>query len=101
MTLLSGKIVCITGASRGIGRACALEVVKYGARGLILHYFGDADTTAEMDTLREEVAKLSPEAKVVAVPGDISDAATSAKASLHLQYIERASEANVHSADRG
>ncbi|KAF8898784.1 hypothetical protein BD779DRAFT_1658901 [Infundibulicybe gibba] len=31
MALLTNKIVCITGASRGIGRACAAEAAKHGA----------------------------------------------------------------------
>ena len=79
MALLANKVVCITGASRGIGRACALETAKYGATGLILHYFGDKETESEMQSLKQEVEKINPKAKVVSVPGDISDSATSSK----------------------
>ncbi|OCH96141.1 NAD(P)-binding protein [Obba rivulosa] len=76
MSLLQGKVVCITGASRGIGRACAIESAKQGANCLILHFFGDAETQAEVDTLKNEI-EANYSARVVAVPGDIADAATS------------------------
>ncbi|KAG1899268.1 NAD(P)-binding protein [Suillus fuscotomentosus] len=61
MALLANKIVCITGSSRGIGRACAVESAKHGAIGLILHYFGDNHC------------------QVVGVPGDIANSETSKK----------------------
>lgn len=79
MSLLANKIVCITGASRGIGRACALETVKYGAGGLILHFYGDKDTTLEMQSLTLEVSAINSATTVVAVPGDIADPTTAAK----------------------
>lgn len=77
--LLSGKVICITGSSRGIGRACAIESANQGARGLILHYFGDAETQAEIRTLQEEMGRRFPECKVATTPGDIADPATSTK----------------------
>ncbi|SPO24778.1 related to Glucose 1-dehydrogenase / peroxisomal 2,4-dienoyl-CoA reductase [Ustilago trichophora] len=70
--LLPGKIVAITGASRGIGRACALACAAHGAKGVIVHYFGDAVTKAEAETLQDELAKLG--AKGILVPGDIANA---------------------------
>ncbi|EMD42067.1 hypothetical protein CERSUDRAFT_42976 [Gelatoporia subvermispora B] len=76
MSLLQGKVVCITGASRGIGRACAVESAKQGANGLILHFLGDAETQAEIDTLKQDIEAGHP-ARIVAVPGDIANAATS------------------------
>ncbi|PFH54441.1 hypothetical protein AMATHDRAFT_134671 [Amanita thiersii Skay4041] len=75
MTLVSGKIVCITGTSRGIGRACALEFAKYGASSLILHYFGDQVTEGEIQSLRLELE--NSKIKVIVVPGDIGDPTTS------------------------
>ncbi|ETW87164.1 hypothetical protein HETIRDRAFT_456869 [Heterobasidion irregulare TC 32-1] len=77
MSLLSGRVVCITGSSRGIGRGCAIECAKHGATGLILHYFGDAETTAEILSLSQEISTKYSGAKVQVVPGDIGDPVTS------------------------
>lgn len=77
MSLLSGKVVCITGSSRGIGRATAIEFAKHGATGLILHYLGDGTTEAEILSLKSEIEEIHSHARVVAVPGDIADAKTS------------------------
>ena len=77
MSLLSGRVVCITGSSRGIGRGCAIECAKHGATGLILHYFGDTETTAEILSLSQEISTKYPGAKVRVVPGDIGDSVTS------------------------
>ncbi|KAG6911992.1 hypothetical protein DXG01_000240 [Tephrocybe rancida] len=77
MALVANKVVCITGSSRGIGRACALDFVKHGASALILHYFGDSDTESEVQSLRSEVE--SNGAQVVTVAGDIGDPTTSTK----------------------
>ncbi|KIY64200.1 NAD(P)-binding protein [Cylindrobasidium torrendii FP15055 ss-10] len=77
MALAQNKIVVITGASRGIGRGCAIEFAKHQAAGLVLHYYGDADTTAEIESLKAELE--SPTTKVVAVPGDIADPETANK----------------------
>lgn len=71
--LLPGKVVAITGASRGIGRACALACAAHGAQSVVVHYLGDAETTAEAQSLQAELEKLG--AKVALVAGDISDAA--------------------------
>ncbi|KAG1783997.1 NAD(P)-binding protein [Suillus placidus] len=80
MSLLANKIVCITGSSRGIGRACAVESAKHGAIGLILHYFGDQETEAELQSLKEEIyATAHDHCQVVGVPGDIADSETSQK----------------------
>ncbi|EIW86758.1 NAD(P)-binding protein [Coniophora puteana RWD-64-598 SS2] len=79
MALLAGKIVCITGSSRGIGRACALESAKHGATGLLLHYYGDEETEAELQTLKAEVERSHSQCRVVCVSGDIADPATSTK----------------------
>ncbi|KZT02657.1 NAD(P)-binding protein [Laetiporus sulphureus 93-53] len=75
--LLPNKVVCITGASRGIGRACAVESANQGALGLILHYLGDKETQAEIQALKEEIETRYPNARVAVVPGDIADPATS------------------------
>ncbi|KAF9015128.1 hypothetical protein BDQ17DRAFT_1395477 [Cyathus striatus] len=77
MSLVANKVVCITGASRGIGRACALEFAKHGALKLVLHYLGDTETKHEMDSLVEELSKVR--AEVITVPGDIAEPATATK----------------------
>lgn len=77
-SLLADRIVAITGASRGIGRGCAVECAKHGAKGLVLHYFGDAATQAEVDALATELS-TSYGTKVITVPGDIGLHETSLK----------------------
>lgn len=82
MRLLTNKVVAITGSSRGIGRACALESAKQGAGGLVLHYLGDASTTDEVKTLQNEIAETHGTLTIV-VAGDISVQDTSASVRLH------------------
>ena len=82
MSLLSNKYVCITGASRGIGRATALECAKHNASGLILHYYGDEETTKEASQLKNEIETLYQGCKVVIVAGDIAQQETSLNVSL-------------------
>ena len=79
MALLAGKTVCITGSSRGIGRATAIECAKHGATGLILHFLGDAVTEQEVLSLKQEIETKYAPAKAAIVPGDIADPATSSK----------------------
>lgn len=87
MSLVQGKIACITGASRGIGRATALEFVKHGAVGLVLHYYGDDITTDEVITLQNEIETSSQsKCKSVAVAGDIALRETS------LKIVEKATK---------
>ncbi|TFK41197.1 hypothetical protein BDQ12DRAFT_429992 [Crucibulum laeve] len=88
MSLVANKVVCITGASRGIGRACALEFVKHGASALILHYLGDVDTEAEVQSLKNEVEDQGVKTAVIA--GDIGDPATAASiVSVGIQAFGR------------
>lgn len=79
MALLAGKTVVITGSSRGIGRACAIESAKHGATGLVLHYLGDAMTEEEVLSLKQTIEESYAPAKAVIVPGDIGDPATSSQ----------------------
>ena len=60
---LKGKVAVITGASRGIGRACAIAFAKEGA-----HIVATARNEAELNSLVEECQALG--VKAVAVPAN-------------------------------
>ena len=63
---LAGKIALVTGASRGIGRAVALELAKAGA-----HVVATARTVGGLEELDDETRKLGSAATLV--PVDIKD----------------------------
>lgn len=63
---LAGKIALVTGASRGIGRAVALELAKAGA-----HIVATARTVGGLEELDDEIRKLGSAATLV--PLDIKD----------------------------
>ncbi len=63
---LDGKIALVTGASRGIGRAVALELAKAGA-----HVIATARTVGGLEELDDEIRKLGSSATLV--PVDIKD----------------------------
>ncbi len=64
---LEGKTALVTGASRGIGRAIALELARMGA-SVGVNFSRDAEGAAETATLVQAEG-----VKVAAVQGDISD----------------------------
>ena len=70
MGLLEGKVVLVTGASRGIGRATAIECARQGA-DIALNAYRDGDAAAEVV---ESVLALGRRA--IAVDGDVADPAT-------------------------
>ncbi|OUL36648.1 3-oxoacyl-[acyl-carrier-protein] reductase [Nostoc sp. T09] len=63
---LRGQVAIITGASRGIGRAIALELASYGAN-VVVNY---ARSSAEADSLVTEITAASGQA--VALQADVS-----------------------------
>ncbi len=67
MSGLEGKVALVTGAARGIGRACALELARRGADVAIneLRYVDEAEAVAHA------VREMSRRAMVV--PADVSD----------------------------
>lgn len=66
---LNGKVAVVTGASRGIGRAIAVELARRGAR-VIVNYHRNAEAAEEV------VAAIRAEGgEAIAVQADVSDAA--------------------------
>lgn len=64
---LKGKLVLITGASKGLGRQLALDYAREGAAGLCLvARHGD-----QLNGVRDEIQKLSSKTKVITVSADV------------------------------
>jgi 2-hydroxycyclohexanecarboxyl-CoA dehydrogenase len=63
--MLQGKVVMVTGASRGIGYAIAKALLKEGAKLLI--------TARDPERLGKAQTELAALGTVLAVPGDVSD----------------------------
>src|SRR5262245_8136099 len=63
---MEGKVALITGAKRGIGRGCALELARRGARVMI----NDLAPAPEADSVLHEVGELGSQALVV--QGDVA-----------------------------
>jgi 3-oxoacyl-[acyl-carrier protein] reductase len=63
---LNGKIVLVTGASRGIGRACALKLAEKGAV-VVINYFSNKKNACEVkDTI------VSNGGKAIIIKADVS-----------------------------
>ncbi|HYB69031.1 MAG TPA: 3-oxoacyl-[acyl-carrier-protein] reductase [Candidatus Bathyarchaeia archaeon] len=70
MTTLEGKVALVTGASRGIGRACAIKLAALGAR-IAINY---GKSAAAADDVVAAIQGSGGEA--TAVQGDVSDFTT-------------------------
>jgi NAD(P)-dependent dehydrogenase (short-subunit alcohol dehydrogenase family) len=66
MSVLAGKRVVITGSSRGLGRACAIEMAKAGARIVI-----NGTNPAALAEAERQVRQAGDQ--VVAVAGSVAD----------------------------
>ncbi|MEB3311086.1 MAG: SDR family NAD(P)-dependent oxidoreductase [Snowella sp.] len=65
---LQGKTALVTGASRGIGRAIALELAQTGIMRLILV----ARSQAQLEDVAQEISKRNFEIQVVVLPLDLT-----------------------------
>jgi 3-oxoacyl-[acyl-carrier protein] reductase len=85
MQTLTGKTALVTGASQGIGRACALALAKQGARLALA-----ARNEEKLESVAAEIAAAGGEAKTFVM--DVSDEAsiqTAAKAAIaHFEKID-------------
>lgn len=70
MKLSPGYVVCVLGASRGIGAYIAYSYVKAGASGIVLA----ARTVAGLEETAAEIKKLNPNVEIEIVGCDITDA---------------------------
>jgi NADP-dependent 3-hydroxy acid dehydrogenase YdfG len=82
---LDGKVVWITGAGSGIGRACALAFAGAGARVAL--------TGRRREPLAETAALIGGGAGTVIAPADIADSA--AVAAAHRDIVERLGDPHI------
>lgn len=73
--LLTNKVVAITGAATGIGRAIAIAMATHGAK-LAINYLNDTQS-ASIASLRATIEAAPISSSLLAIPGDISLPATS------------------------
>lgn len=88
MSLLSGKVVAITGGVTGIGRAIAIGMAKSGAKVAVNHL-----DTEQQHKLADELEVIIGKDSFLAVPGDISKPETSSL--LVQKTVEAFGELNV------
>jgi NAD(P)-dependent dehydrogenase (short-subunit alcohol dehydrogenase family) len=64
----AGKVVLITGASRGIGAEIALQYARAGAKLTLV-----ARSQATLDASRDAILRERPSAQVLVFPADVRD----------------------------
>lgn len=77
---LAGRVVLITGGSKGLGLASALEMAASGAQVAIL-----ARERVTLDGARAQIAARAPHARVLAVQADVCS--TSQLSAAHAQVV--------------
>lgn len=69
--ILLDKVVAITGASSGIGRATAIACASQGAR-LLLHHLDTPEASRDAESVLEELRTVSPDSKHHLFAADIT-----------------------------
>jgi NAD(P)-dependent dehydrogenase (short-subunit alcohol dehydrogenase family) len=69
MSRLKDKKILITGASRGLGRALALEFAREGAKALVI----TARDAEDLRKIKTEIAEISAGTRVTGVAADLSN----------------------------
>jgi len=82
---LSGRVAIVTGASRGIGKACAAELAAEGAHVVLVSHDPERNAAACAEIATH--AKASAHGRVLAAPADLNDEAA-VRAVLHLVMEE-------------
>lgn len=67
--LLAGRVILVTGAGGGIGRAVALALAGHGASVVLL-----GRTTAKLEQVYDEIERRHPEARAAILPLDLATA---------------------------
>ena len=75
------SVAVITGAARGIGKGCALELARAGFN-LLINDRPDAESVEKLETTRQEC--IAEGAEVICFPADIADL------SLHEEMLDAA-----------
>ena len=70
---LDGQVAVVTGASRGIGRACAIELARNGA-SVVVNFVSDRESA---DSCAKEIENVG--GKALVVQADVSDAEAASK----------------------
>lgn len=68
--ILRNKVIAITGASQGIGRATALACARQGA-SLVLHHLGTEQTASDIGTLQAELRSIDSSLRHTSFSGDV------------------------------
>lgn len=95
--LLTGKVVAITGAATGIGRAIAISMAEHGA-SVAVNYLGPSQD-AEISSLRTTIESAPISGTLLAIPGDISLPETSQ--SLVSSTVEKYGKLDVFVSNAG
>ena len=92
--VFSGKVVLITGASRGIGLETAVFFARAGASLSLV-----ARKQETLDESKAKILKVAPTTKVLTLPVDVKDSAEATKAVVST--VEHFGKLNVLIANAG